>query len=194
MKKILFAIGMFVTLSLTGCGYNDLQVKDEDVSASWAEVTNQYKRRSDLIPSIVETVKGETAFEKDTLTNVIEARAKATAVKIDASNLTEESMAKFQRAQGDLTTALGKLMVVSEQYPQLKANKAFSDLRVELEGTENRIAVARNRYIDKVKEFNLVVRKFPTNLTAKMFDYKTKPQLQVDEKEMEKPVVNFSGK
>lgn len=192
MKKLMLTIGLLITLSLTGCGYNDLQSKDEEVSASMAEVMNQYKRRSDLIPNIVETVKGEASFEKETLVNVIEARAKATAVKIDASNLTEESLDKFQKAQGALSSALSKLMVVSEQYPQLKANKAFSDLRVELEGTENRIAVARTRYVEKVKEYNMVVRQFPTNLTAKMFDHKTKPQFQVEEKVMETPTVTFS--
>jgi len=165
---------------LTGCGYNDFQRLDEQVKSSWAEVLNQYQRRADLIPNIVATVKGEANFEQETLTKVIEARAKATSIQATPELVNNpEAFAKFQAAQGELTGALSRLMVVSEQYPNLKANQGFQDLRVQLEGTENRVTVARNKYIKTVADYNVLARSFPTNLTAMIFSYAVKPSLQV---------------
>ncbi len=166
--------------SLTGCGYNDFQRQDEQVKSGWAEVLNQYQRRSDLIPNIVASVKGEASFEQDTLTKVIEARSRATSINATPELVNNpEAFEKFQKAQGELTGALSRLMVVSEQYPSLKANAAFQDLRVQLEGTENRITVARNRYIKDVQAYNVLTRSFPTNLTAMMFSYSVKPSFTV---------------
>jgi LemA protein len=166
--------------SLTGCGYNDFQKQDEQVKSGWAEVLNQYQRRSDLIPNIVASVKGEASFEQDTLTKVIEARSRATSITATPELVNNpEAFEKFQKAQGELTGALSRLMVVSEQYPSLKANAAFQDLRVQLEGTENRITVARNRYIKDVQAYNVLTRSFPTNLTAKLFSYGVKPNFTV---------------
>ena len=168
------------TLALSGCGYNDFQRLDEQVKAGWSEVLNQYQRRSDLIPNIVATVKGEASFEQDTLTKVIEARSKATSIQATPELINNpEAFKKFQDAQGQLTGALSRLMVVSEQYPSLKANAAFQDLRVQLEGTENRITVARNRYIKTVQDYNVLTRSFPTNLTAMAFSYSVKPSFTV---------------
>jgi LemA protein len=168
------------TLSLSGCGYNDFQRLDEQVKAGWSEVLNQYQRRADLIPNIVSTVKGEANFEQETLTKVIEARAKATSIQATPELINDPAaFEKFQAAQGQLTGALSRLMVVSEQYPSLKANQAFQDLRVQLEGTENRITVARNRYIKTVQDYNVLTRSFPTNLTAMMFSYAVKPSFTV---------------
>ena len=167
-------------LSLTGCGYNDFQRLDEQVKSGWAEVLNQYQRRADLIPNIVATVKGEADFEQETLTKVVEARAKATSIQATpelANN--PEAFNRFQQAQGELSSALSRLMVVVEQYPNLKANQAFQDLRVQLEGTENRITVARNRYIQSVQDYNVLARSFPSNLTAKVFGYDVKPSFTV---------------
>ena len=165
---------------LTGCGYNDFQRLDEQTRAAWSEVLNQYQRRADLVPNIVATVKGEAAFEQDTLTKVVEARAKATSMQVSPETLSNpEAFAKFQKAQGDLGGALSRLMVVSEQYPNLKANQGFSDLRVQLEGTENRITVARNRYIEAVQDYNVLARSFPSNLTAMLFSYQPKPAFTV---------------
>ena len=167
-------------LALSGCGYNDFQKLDEQVKASWSEVLNQYQRRADLIPNIVSTVKGEASFEQDTLTKVIEARSKATSIQATPELINDPvAFDKFQKAQGELTGALSRLMVVAEQYPNLKANQAFQDLRVQLEGTENRITVARNRYIKSVAQYNVLARSFPTNLTAKMFGYPVKPSFTV---------------
>jgi len=167
-------------LALSGCGYNDFQRLDEQVKAGWSEVLNQYQRRADLIPNIVATVKGEASFEQETLTKVIEARAKATSIQATPELVNNpEAFQKFQAAQGELTGALSRLMVVSEQYPNLKANAAFQDLRVQLEGTENRITVARNRYIKTVQEYNVLARSFPTNLTAIAFSYSVKPTFTV---------------
>ncbi len=167
-------------LSLGGCGYNEFQRLDEQVKAAWSEVLNQYQRRADLIPNIVATVKGEASFEQDTLTKVIEARARATSINATSELVNNpEAFEKFQRAQGELTGALSRLMVVAEQYPQLKANAAFQDLRVQLEGTENRITVARNRYIKTVADYNVLARSFPTNLTAMVFSYAPKPNFTV---------------
>ena len=161
---------------LSGCGYNRFQELDEQVKAAWADVLNNYQRRADLIPNIVASVKGEANFEQETLTKVIEARSRATAIQATPELVNNpEAFQKFQQAQGELTGALSRLMVVAEQYPQLKANQAFQDLRVQLEGTENRIAVSRNRYIKAVADYNVLARSFPTNLTAMMFGYPVKP-------------------
>ncbi len=177
--KTVFAI-IAVTLALTGCGYNDFQRQDENVKAAWSEVLNQYQRRADLVPNIVATVKGEANFEQETLTKVIEARSKATSIQATPELINNpEAFQKFQAAQGELTSALSRLMVVSEQYPNLKANQAFQDLRVQLEGTENRITVARNRYIKTVAEYNVKVRSVPTNFTAMVFGYQVKPSFTV---------------
>ena len=180
--------------SLTGCGYNDFQRQDEQVKSGWSEVLNQYQRRSDLIPNIVASVKGEASFEQDTLTKVIEARSRATSINATPELINNpEAFEKFQKAQGELTGALSRLMVVSEQYPSLKANAAFQDLRVQLEGTENRITVARNRYIKDVQAYNVLTRSVPTNLTAMVFGYKVKPSFTVaNEAQISvPPTVNF---
>ncbi|WP_326541296.1 LemA family protein [Pseudorhodoferax sp.] len=195
MRRWLFTIGL--ALALTGCGYNDFQRLDEQSKAAWSEVLNQYQRRADLVPNIVATVKGEAAFEQDTLTKVVEARAKATSIQVTPETLNNpEAMAKFQAAQGELGSALSRLMVVSERYPDLKANQGFRDLRVQLEGTENRITVARNRYIQTVQEYNVLARSFPTNLTAKVFGYDAKPSFAVaNEAQISTPpVVDFGKK
>ena len=167
-------------LSLSGCGYNDFQRLDEATKSAWSEVVNQYQRRSDLIENLANTVKGETSFEQDTLTKVIEARAKATSIQVTPETLNNpQQFQQFQAAQGELTGALSRLLVTVERYPDLKANKAFSDLRVALEGTENRIAVARGRYIEAVKEYNVLARSFPSNLTAMVFGYQPKENFSV---------------
>jgi len=171
---------LLATLALSGCGYNDFQRMDEQVKAAWAEVLNQYQRRADLIPNIVSTVKGEANFEQETLTKVIEARAKATSIQATTDLVNNpEAFQKFQAAQGELSGALSRLMVSVERYPELKANAAFQDLRVQLEGTENRITVARNRYIKTVNDYNVLTRSFPTNLTAMIFSYAVKPNFTV---------------
>jgi len=167
-------------LGLPGCGYNEFQTLDEQVTAAWAEVLSQYQRRSDLIPNIVATVKGEANFEQETLTKVIEARSKATAIQATPALVNDpEAFAKFQAAQGELSGALSRLLVVTENYPNLKANQAFQDLRVQLEGTENRITVARNKFIAAVQQYNTKVRSVPSNFTAMIFGYKTKPSFTV---------------
>ena len=181
-------------LALTGCGYNEFQSLDEQVNASWSEVLSQYQRRSDLIPNIVNTVKGEASFEQDTLTKVVEARAKATSIQVTPELARDPAaLQKFQAAQGELSSALSRLMVVSERYPQLQANQGFRDLRVQLEGTENRITVARNRYIKAVQEYNVLACRFPTNLTAKVFGYEVKPNFTVQNEAAisAPPTVNF---
>jgi LemA protein len=173
-------LAVLAALSLSGCGYNTFQTLDEQVKAGWAEVLNQYQRRSDLVPNIVATVKGEASFEQDTLTKVIEARSRATSIQATPALINDpQAFDKFQKAQGELTGALSRLMVVAEQYPQLKANQAFQDLRVTLEGTENRITVARNRYIKTVADYNVLARSFPSNLTAMLFGYQVKPTFTV---------------
>jgi LemA protein len=165
---------------LTGCGYNDFQRLDEQTKAAWSDVLNQYQRRADLIPNIVATVKGEANFEQDTLTKVVEARAKATSMTVTPETLNNpEAFKKFQDAQNQLGGALSRLMAVSEAYPNLKANQGFRDLRVQLEGTENRITVARDRYIKTIAEYNVLSRSFPTNVTAMIFKYNEKPQFTV---------------
>ena len=177
-------------LTLSGCGYNDLQGLDEDTKATWSEVINQYQRRADLIPNLVNTVKGYAAHEKETLENVVQARAKATSVQVTPELLRDEAaFKKFQEAQQSLSSALGRLLAVAENYPNLKADQNFRDLQSQLEGTENRITVARKRYIDKVAEFNKMVRYFPTNLTAKfLLHLEEKANFTVaDEKAVAKP-------
>jgi LemA protein len=177
----LAAFALAASLLLTGCGYNDFQSLDEKSKSAWSEVLNQYQRRADLIPNIVATVKGEANFEQETLTKVIEARSKATSIQMTPEMVNDPAaMAKFQAAQGEVSSALSRLMVVVEQYPNLKANQAFSDLRVQLEGTENRITVARNRYIEAIQSYNVLTRSFPTNLTAMVFGYKTKEGFKVE--------------
>ena len=195
MKRWLLAL--FATLGLTACGYNDFQRLDEQSKAAWSEVLNQFQRRADLVPNIVATVKGEAAFEQETLTKVIEARAKATSIQVTPETLNNpEAFRKFQAAQGELGSALSRLMVVSEQYPNLKANQGFSDLRVQLEGTENRITVARNRYIKTIEEYNVLARSFPSNLTAMVFSYPPKATFAVANEAQiaTPPAVDFSKK
>ena len=173
-------VALAAVVSLSGCGYNEFQRQDEQVKAAWSEVLNQYQRRADLIPNIVATVKGEANFEQETLTKVIEARSRATSINATPELVNDPAaFEKFQQAQGELTGALSRLMVVAEQYPQLKANAAFQDLRVQLEGTENRITVARNRYIKTVADYNVLARSFPTNLTAMLFSYSPKANFTV---------------
>ena len=181
MRRLSVFFSLVATLLLSGCGYNAMQAQDEQIKAAWAEVLNQYQRRADLVPNIVASVKGQANFEQETLTKVIEARARATSIQASpelASN--PEALKKFQSAQGELSGALSRLMVVAERYPELQANQAFRDLRVTLEGTENRIAVARNNYIKTVQEYNVLVRQFPTNLTAMVMSYKAKPNFTVE--------------
>ena len=191
------ALAAFLGLLLTGCGYNDFQRLDEQTKSAWSEVLNQYQRRADLVPNIVATVKGEAQFEQDTLTKVIEARAKATSIQVTPETLNDPAaFSKFQAAQGELGSALSRLMVVSERYPDLKANQGFRDLRVQLEGTENRITVARNRYIQAVQEYNVLTRSFPSNLTAMVFGYQVKPNFTVQNEAQisTPPVVDFNKK
>lgn len=194
VRKYLSLLLLFATLSLSGCGYNTFQTADEKVKASWAEVLNQYQRRADLVPNLVNTVKGEAGFEQDTLTRVVEARARATGIQATPELINNpEAFQKFQAAQGQLTSALSRLMVVVENYPSLKSNQSFQELRAQLEGTENRITVARNRFIQSVQEYNVAVRSFPSNITAMIFGYKTKASFTVEnEAEISKaPAVNF---
>jgi LemA protein len=191
------AFAALLGLLLTGCGYNDFQRLDEQSKSAWSEVLNQYQRRADLVPNIVATVKGEAAFEQDTLTKVIEARAKATSIQVTPETLNDPAaFSKFQAAQGELGSALSRLMVVSERYPDLKANQGFRDLRVQLEGTENRITVARNRFIQTVQDYNVLTRSFPNNLTAMAFGYKVKPNFAVaNEAQISTPpTVDFNKK
>ena len=188
------ALALAASLGLSGCGYNDFQRLDEEVKAGWSEVLNQYQRRADLIPNVVATVKGEANFEQETLTKVIEARSKATSIQATPELVNDPAaFAKFQQAQGELSGALSRLMVVVEQYPNLKANQGFQDLRVQLEGTENRITVARNRYIKAVTEYNVLTRSFPSNLTAMVFSYQVKPNFTVQNEAQisAPPTVNF---
>jgi LemA protein len=184
---VIFTLGL--SLSLSGCGYNTLQTNDEQIKASWSEVLNQYQRRADLVPNLVNTVKGFAAQEQAVLLGVTNARAKVASIQATPELINNpEAFAKFQAAQSELSGTLSRLLVVSENYPQLKSDANFRDLQAQLEGTENRITVARNRYIQAVQEFNVTVRSFPTNLTAKMFGYQPKPNFAVDnEKEIAHP-------
>jgi LemA protein len=193
-RFISFALLIITASALTGCGLQSIPTSKNDVDASLAEITNQYKRRSDLIPNLVATVKGYAKHEEGTLTAVTEARAKATSITIDPSKASPEQLAKFQQAQGQLSQALGKLLAVSENYPDLKANQNFRDLQSQLEGTENRITIARQRYIESIKGFNNLVSVFPTSITnSLMFHYEKMPQWGADVTDAEKqaPKVNF---
>ena len=180
IRRFWLVLMLLAAATLAGCGYNDFQRLDEEVKAAWSEVLNQYQRRADLIPNIVATVKGEANFEQETLTKVIEARAKATSIQATPELVNDPAaFSKFQQAQGELSSALSRLLVVSEQYPNLKANQGFQDLRVQLEGTENRITVARNRFIKAITSYNVLVRSFPSNLTAMVLSYELKPTFAV---------------
>lgn len=189
MRKLWMVLATLVTLSFTGCGYNTFQSNDEQIKASWSEVVNQYQRRADLIPNLVNTVKGYAAHEKDVLLGITNARAKVGGIQASPELINDpEAFAKFQAAQGELSGALSRLLVVAENYPQLKADAGFRDLQAQLEGTENRITVARNRYIKAVQDYNITVRSFPSNLTAMVLGYKTKPNFTVEnEKEISRP-------
>ena len=194
MKNLLLAVS--AVLFLTSCGFQSIPTQKNEVEASLAEITNQYKRRADLIPNLVSTVQGYAKHEKETLSAVTEARAKATQLTVDASSLTPEKLAQFRKAQGDLSMALGKLMMISENYPQLKADANFRDLQAQLEGTENRITVARNRYIDTIKAFNNLVTVPPTSWTNSLiYHFEKMPQWDVTDEERAKnekaPEVKF---
>jgi LemA protein len=194
MRKLIAVLLAALTLSLTGCGYNDFQRLDEQVKADWAAVLAQYQRRAELVPNIVATVRGEANFEQETLTKVVEARAKATSIQVTPELVNDpEAMKKFQAAQAELSRSLGRLIAVSENYPNLKANQAFRDLRTTLEGTENRIGIARQKYIATVQQYNTLVRSVPSNFTAMVMGYQVKPSFTVeDEKSISTaPTVNF---
>ena len=190
-----FALAL--VLSLTGCGYNTLQTTDEQVKSAWSEVLNQYQRRADLVPNLVETVKAFAAQEREVFTRVTEARSRVGSIQATPELVENpEAFAKFQAAQAELTSALSRLLVVAENYPQLKSDANFRDLQAQLEGTENRIAVARNRYIKSVQDYNVTVRSFPSNLTAMAFGYKTKPNFTVENERaiQTAPKVDFGSK
>ncbi len=196
MRAWALALLLVVTTALSGCGYNRLQQLDENVKASWSEVVNQYQRRADLIPNLVATVKGFAIQEQQVLIGVTEARAKATSIQLTPEILNDpQAFQRFQQAQGQLTQALKSLFAVTEAYPNIKSDQNFRDLQTQIEGTENRITVARNRYIDAVREYNTQVRQFPTNLTAKMFDFNVKPNFTVaNEQEISTaPKVDFGN-
>lgn len=194
---VLRFLAVLLVLSLTGCGYNTFQSLDEESKASWSEVLNQYQRRADLVPNLVNVVKGYASHEKDVLTQVADARSKVGSMQVTPELLSDpEAFAKFQAAQGQLTSALSRLLAVSENYPNLKADQGFRDLQTQLEGTENRIAVARNRYIETIKNYNVAVRSFPNNLTAMALGYKAKPTFTVENEKAISvaPTVNFESK
>jgi LemA protein len=181
MRRLISLVAVAAALALSGCGYNKLQGLDEGVKAAWAQVINQYQRRADLVPNLVNTVKGYAAQEERVLVGVTEARAKATSIQLTPELINDpEAFRKFQAAQGELTQALKSLLAVTENYPNLKSDAVFRDLMVQLEGTENRIAVERKRYIDAVQAYNVTVRSFPSNLTAKWFDFEVKPNFTVE--------------
>lgn len=198
MQKIfLKLLAVLLVLNLTGCGYNTFQSLDEEAKASWSEVLNQYQRRADLVPNLVNVVKGYAAHEKEVLTEVSNARSKVGSIQVTPELLNDpEAFAKFQAAQGQMTSALSRLMAIAENYPNLKADQGFRDLQAQLEGTENRITVARNRYIETIKNYNVAVRSFPQNLTAMMFGYKTKPSFTVENEQAISvaPTVSFEDK
>ena len=196
MRTRLLAVLAFAATLLSGCGYNQIQINDEGVNAAWSEVLNQYKRRADLIPNLVQTVQGYASHEKEVLTRVSEARANVAGIKATPELINDPAaFAKFQKVQGELGGALARLLAVAENYPQLKADANFRDLQAQLEGTENRITVARNRYIKSVQEYNISVRTFPNNLTAMVMGWQTKPNFTVeDEKAISAPPkVNFGA-
>lgn len=191
-KKTMLAVALSSTLTLSGCGYNTLQVKDEAVTASWSEVQNQYQRRADLVPNLVNVVKGYAKHEEQVLTEVTQARANVAGLKVDKSVLEDPALfQKYQEAQAQMTSALSRLIAVSENYPDLKANEQFRDLQVQLEGTENRIAVARNRYISTVQDFNSYARQFPQVMTAKVIGMDTKPNFSAEQSAQTAPEVSF---
>ncbi|WP_017772333.1 LemA family protein [Paraburkholderia kururiensis] len=189
IRALLSLLLLAIVVVLPGCGYNAIQTEDEQVKASWSEVLNQYQRRADLVPNLVNTVKGYANQEKDVLTSVTEARAKVGSIQATPGLISDpQAFAKFEAAQGQLTSSLSRLLVVSENYPQLKSDANFRDLQAQLEGTENRIAVARNRYIKAVQAYNVTIRSFPSNLTAKAFGYQERPNFSVsNEAEISKP-------
>ncbi|WP_207429691.1 LemA family protein [Pedobacter sp. SYSU D00535] len=192
MRRVLFAIvGLFGILSLSSCGYNTMVQLDEQVQSQWAQVQNVYQRRADLIPNLVNTVKGAANFEKETLTQVIEARAKATSIQVDPNKLTPENIQKFQQAQGELSTALGRLMVVTENYPQLRANQNFLELQAQLEGTENRITVERQKFNEVTQQYNSKIRSFPNNLMAGIFGFERKGYFEAQAGAQNAPKVEF---
>lgn len=191
-RSVMMALmGLTLASSLSSCNYNSLVEKQQQVDQSWAEVENQYQRRADLIPNLVATVKGYASHEEETFQKVTEARAKATSITIDADNLNEETLAKFQEAQNQLTGALKSLLAVSEAYPDLKANENFKDLQVQLEGTENRVTVARSRYTEAVQTYNTAIKKFPTVIYAGWFGFESKPQFKADPGASQAPKVEF---
>jgi len=195
MRYLIVACVLVASTLLSGCGYNAIQSKDEGVKAAWSEVLNQYQRRADLVPNLVNTVKGYAAHEESVFTQVTEARAKVGQVKLSADDLGDEAkMRAFQQAQGELSSALSRLMVVSENYPQLKADGLFQNLQAQLEGTENRVTVARNRFIQVTQDYNTYVRQFPQNLTAKLFGYAPKANFSVENERQisTAPTVDFS--
>ncbi|MEJ2899932.1 LemA family protein [Acinetobacter sp. NS-4] len=193
MKKTAATVVLASTLTLTGCGYNTLQVKDEAVTASWAEVQNQYQRRADLVPNLVNVVKGYAKHEEQVLTEVTQARANVAGLKVDKQVLEDPALfQKYQQAQAQMTSALSRLIAVSENYPDLKANEQFRDLQVQLEGTENRIAVARNRYIASVQDFNAYSRQFPQVMTAKVIGMNPKPNFSAEQGAQTAPKVTFN--
>jgi LemA protein len=192
MKRLFTAIfALVAVMSLSSCSYNSIVKMDEDTKAKWGTVQSQYQRRADLIPNLVATVKGVANFEKSTLTAVTEARAKATSIQVDPTKLTPETIQKYQAAQGQLSTALGRLLVASENYPNLKANENFTALQAQLEGTENRISVARMDFNNSVQAYNSSIREFPANLTAKMFGFAPKGYFQADAASQAAPKVSF---
>lgn len=191
-KKLIFSLFAILALSsLTSCNYNSLVEKQQKVDQSWAQVENQYQRRADLIPNLVNTVKGYSNHEEETLVKVTEARAKATSITLSADDLTEENLARYQQAQNELSAALKSLLAVSEAYPDLKANENFLNLQAQLEGTENRISTERKRYTESVMEYNTAIKKFPTLIYAGWFGFKEKPQFKAEAGAEKAPVVNF---
>ncbi|WP_213686779.1 LemA family protein [Acinetobacter sp. WY4] len=192
LKQSLIALMLVSTLTLSGCGYNTLQVKDEAVTAAWSEVQNQYQRRADLVPNLVNVVKGYAAHEEQVLTEVTQARANVAGLKVDREVLEDpELFQRYQEAQAQMTSALSRLLAVTENYPDLKANQQFRDLQIQLEGTENRIAVARNRYITTVQDFNSYARQFPQVMTAKVIGMDTKPNFSAEQSAQKAPTVSF---
>ena len=197
MRTVRWIVAMLAALVLSGCGYNEIQSKDEQVKAAWSEVLNQYQRRADLIPNLVATVQGYAQQEKDVLIGVTQARARATSINLTPDAVNDpQAMQKFAQAQGELSSALGRLLVVAENYPQLKSDQNFRDLQAQLEGTENRIATARNRFIKATQDYNIFIRQFPQNLTAKMFGYKEKASFTVENEKAisAPPKVDFAPK
>jgi LemA protein len=192
MKKLLlYCFGLIVLLSQTSCGYNQMVAKDENVGTKWAQVQNAYQRRADLVPNLVNTVKGAANFEKSTLTDVINARARATSIQVSPDNLTPENIAKFQEAQGQLSGSLSRLLATVESYPQLRANQNFLELQAQLEGTENRISVERMKYNESVQDYNTYIRSFPRNIFAGMFCFERKTPFAADPNAQRAPAVTF---